>query len=380
MLFRTVIGQEPAKAQLRQMVSQQRLPHALLLLGPPGSGKLALALALAQYVLCEQPSTAEACGQCRNCVKAGKLIHPDLHFSYPTVGTNVTSDAFLTQWRSALTQNPYLDINQWLQLIGAENRQGNINKEECVQIIRKLSLKTYEARYKILVMWLPEHLGKEGNRLLKIIEEPPDNTVFILVAEDPEQILGTILSRCQIVKVQPLSDEDVVNGLLQQETLHDRAKAQSIAQLASGNFNEALNLAGEQINDKADLFLDWLRKAYQGNGVALVKWVDQFAKLGRENQKHLIRYGLHFLREFMLLKLSGEARVRLLPAELDTARKLTPLIGLDQLDHLVTLLNDCAYHVERNANPKVLFLDASIRMNQILRQQHSVRHAGRDRA
>lgn len=371
MLFKDVIGQGASQAQLRQMVANDRLPHALLLLGPAGSGKLALALALAQYILCESPAADDACGHCRNCLKAARLIHPDLHFAFPAVGTNVTSDTFLPQWRSALLENPYLDVNQWLQLIGAENRQGNINKEECVQIVRKLSLKTFEADRKVLILWLPEYLGREGNRLLKIIEEPPDSTHFILVAEDPELILGTILSRCQIVKVPPLTDGEVVAGLLALRAVDNPQQAAGIAPLADGDFNQALILAEQKENNNTRLFIDWLRKCYKGNGVEMVKWTDQFATLGRESQKHLLAYGLHFLREFMVLKLAGDDQVRLQPAEKSTAEKLTPLIQLDQLDHLVNLLSECSYHVERNANPKVLFLDASIRMHRILQRKEA---------
>lgn len=222
MLFSEVIGQESVKAQLKQMASGGRLPHALLFLGPQGSGKLSLAMALAQYLLCENPGADDACGQCNQCNKAGKLIHPDLHFSYPTIGTKAISDHFLVNWRQAMADNPYLDVNQWLQGIGAENKQGNITKEECVNIIKKLSLKTFENNYKVLIMWLPEFLGKEGNRLLKVIEEPPESTIFILVAEDQELILNTILSRCQIVNIKALSDEEVTEGLVQQQALAAR--------------------------------------------------------------------------------------------------------------------------------------------------------------
>ena len=185
MHFNEVIGQQAVKDDLHQMVASDRLPHALLFLGPGGSGKLALALALAQHVLCEQPVSGEACGHCPECSKVERLIHPDLHFSFPTVGAGVTSDNFLPHWREAILENPYMDVNEWLQRIGAENKQGNINKQECVNIIHKLSLKTYKSNRKILIMWLPEYLGKEGNRLLKLIEEPPDQTLFFAGSRKP---------------------------------------------------------------------------------------------------------------------------------------------------------------------------------------------------
>lgn len=367
-MFQNVIGQENVKQLLRQMVQNDRTPHALLLLGTPGSGNLALALAMAQYLLCENRSETEACGECRHCHKTSKFIHPDVHFSFPTVGTNAVSDHFLNQWRTALLDNPYLDANQWLQLIGAENKQGNITKDECVNIVKKLSLKTFESDYKILIQWLPEYLGKEGNRLLKIIEEPPANTIFILVAEQAELILNTILSRCQMVKVNPLSDEDVLEGLIQKKHI-PRERAEAVAYLAAGNFNEALQMLDYEESDHANLFLDWLRKCYKGNGVEMVTWVEKFSGIGRENQKHFLRYGLHFLREYMVLKLTDNANVRLRSKELTTAQNLLPIIELEQVEQMMNLFNDCTFYVERNANPKVLFLDTSIQVNRILKKK-----------
>ncbi len=353
------------------MADINRIPHALLLLGMPGSGGLALALAFAQYVLCENKQEDDACGICRGCLKTSKLIHPDLHFSFPTVGTNVTSDHFLDNWRQAIAENPYFDVNQWLQIIGAENKQGNINKEECSQIMRKLSLKIFEGQYKVMLIWLPEYLGKEGNRLLKLIEEPPDNTLLLLVAENQELILNTILSRCQLVKVPALTDEEVENGLMDMKNL-PREKARPIAQLAGGNFNEALNIAAQPESDNSALFLEWLRKCYVGNGVELVGWVEDFTKLGRENQKQFLQYGLHFMQEYLTLKMAGANSildVRLLAKERTTAENLTKVVGFDQIGHIVELFDDCAFGIERNANQKILFLDASIKLNKILRRQ-----------
>ncbi len=368
MRFAEVIGQHVVKADLHQMVAADRLPHALLFLGPGGSGKLALALAMAQYVLCEKPLEGEACGHCSQCSKVEKLIHPDLHFSFPTVGTNVTSDSFLPQWREALLENPYMDVNDWLQRIGAENKQGNINKQECVNIIHKLSLKTFSTARKVLIMWLPEYLGKEGNRLLKLIEEPPENTLFILVAENQELILNTILSRCQIVKVHGLADETISEALRAMEMV-DEVTAITAARLSDGNFNEALKFARSQENDYSRIFLEWLRMCYQGNGVKLVQWAEKIATLGRENQKQFIRYALHFLREYLVLKLTGDEKIRLQTAELETARKLMSVIDFDQIEQIVNLLSENSYFVERNANPKVLFLSASVEMNRILKRR-----------
>lgn len=366
MLFQQVIGQAPTKNTLRQIAGGERLPHALILLGPAGSGSLALALALSQYILCENKTPEDACGQCPACLKTGKLIHPDVHFSFPSIGTGATSETFLKQWRSALEHNPWLDVNDWLQSIGAENKQGNITKEECVNIIRKFSLKTFEAKHKILIQWLPEYLGKEGNRLLKLIEEPPENSIFILVAEDTELILNTILSRCQLIKIPALDDTDVVAGLLQKSELKQE-EAASIAYLANGNFNEALRMAAHKDNDHSALFLDWMRRCYKGDGPEMLDWVERFAKLGREGQKYFLQYALHFLREFIVLKITGKSAVRLQHSELETAQRLAAVLSFEQVEEIVHLLTENAYFIERNANPKILFLDACIQANRIMR-------------
>lgn len=352
------------------MADADRIPHALMLLGMPGSGDLPMALAFAQYALCENRQEGDSCGVCRSCVKVEKLVHPDLHFAFPVVGAHITSDHHLDAWRKAMLENPYLDVNEWLQQIEAENKQGNINKDECNLIIRKLSLKIFEGRYKILCVWLPEFLGKEGNRLLKLIEEPPEQTLMIFVAHDQESILYTLLSRCQLVKVQRLSDEEVEAGLTSRMQI-PAEKARSISQMVNGDLNEARKIALQPDNNLAGLFFDWLRKCYVGNGVELVQWIEKFAALGRENQKQFIQYGLHFLKEYKTLKLTGGQMgipVRLLPKEMETARNLTQVIGFDQLGHIVRLFDECAYYIERNANQKLLFLDASIQMNRILRK------------
>lgn len=368
MLFSDVIGQQDIKSTLIEMVNSERVPHAQLFLGPSGSGKLSLAIAFAQYLLCENKNDKDACNTCSSCIKNQKLIHPDLHFSFPFIGSKNTSNTFLSEWRLAMKENPYLNINQWLQRIGAENRQGNINKEECLNIIRKLSLKSFESEYKVLIMWLPEYLAKEGNRLLKLIEEPPENTFFLLVAENQDLILNTILSRCQIIKIHQLSDEAIAQGLLKRDAM-SQEQANSIAYLADGNFNEALQLLDKKENDHAKLFLDWLRTCYTGNGVKMVTWVESFAVIGRENQKHFLKYALHFLRELLLVKLTGNENLKLQGEELVTAIKLTKVIELYQIEKISKLFDDCFYHVERNANPKVLFLDASIRLNSILKTE-----------
>ncbi|MEO6037039.1 MAG: hypothetical protein ABIQ93_01420 [Saprospiraceae bacterium] len=371
MTFGEIIGQYRTKSFLRQLADSERVPHALLFLGPTGGGNLALALAFAQRLQCEQTGTGlllqeDACGVCSACRKAASFTHPDIHFSFPTVGANAVSTDYLKDWRQSLSENPYSDVHSWLQRLGAENRQGNITKEECNAILKKLSLKAYEGRYKILLMWMPEYLGKEGNRLLKLIEEPPEQTIFLLVAENQEAILNTILSRCQLVKTELLSDEEVAAGLQQRRGL-DALRARQIAFLAGGDFHFALSVADTPDNDDAQLLLDWLRKCWLGKPVELVRWTEQFAQLGRENQKQFLQYGLHFLRELLSLVATGNTALRLRPDELATAQNMGKVLNFEKISQIAALFNDNIYYIERNANPKILFLDTSITMNRILK-------------
>lgn len=364
--FEDIIGQQKAKSFLQQLAGSERVPHALILLGQSGSGNLPLAIAFAQMLQCEGHNNRLPCGECPACRKAATFSHPDIHFSFPTIGTNAVSTDFLKNWRSFLSETPYAGVNDWLQLINAENKQGNINKEECNAILKKLSLKAFEGRYKILIMWLPEYLGKEGNRLLKLIEEPPEQTIFLLVAENPELILPTILSRCQLIRTDPLTDEEIAQGLM--EKLHLNAgRAAEIAFLAGGNFGEAVKAAASQEGEHASMFLDWLRKCWRGNAVEMVKWTESFAVLGRENQKQFLQYGLHFLRELLAYTITGNTSLRLKPEELTTAQNMSKVIDFDKIDKITSLFNDNIFYIERNASPKILMLDTSIQLNRILK-------------
>ncbi|WP_116126061.1 ATP-binding protein [Lewinella sp. IMCC34183] len=378
MTFDQLIHHPPGLQQLRRLAAADRLPHANLLLSPPGGGGLPAALSVATLLLCEDrqgPAADTPCGRCRACRKTAGAIHPDLHFAFPTIGSKVTSDTFLPQWRMALREMPYHEANDWLQRIGAENKQGNINREECAAILRKLNLKIFEGRYKVMLIWLPEYLGNEGNRLLKMIEEPPEQTIFLLVAERPEAILTTILSRCQLTKLLPPTAEEIASALRARDLPGTRAVA--AARLADGNFNVALSLADSDADTHGPRLLDWMRACFQGSPARLLEWTDDFAKLGRETQKHFLRYCLHFWREFLLLSVTGNAdgRVRLPDDELASATKLLPLVDADQLAGITDLLNECAEHIERNANPKILFLDAGIRIHQLLRHRAPARAA-----
>ncbi|MEO0787152.1 MAG: hypothetical protein AAFY36_00735 [Bacteroidota bacterium] len=368
MHFRNLVHHPTSLGQLIQMADEDRLPHANLLQAPTGSGGLPAALALASYLLCENRSDGDSCGTCRACRKSHQWIHPDLHFAFPTVGTRVTSDTYLKEWRSAMAKQPYQEINDWLQLIGAENKQGNLNKEECVAIAKKLSLKIYEGRYKIMLIWLPEYLGNEGNRLLKLIEEPPERTIFLLVTERPERILNTILSRCQLSKLGRPS-EDAVKQWLESRGMSPDAALRA-AQLSGRNLNKALRLgdAGQFGHDQR--FLEWMRICHSGSPTKMVAWNEEFAKLGRENQKEFLAYALHFWREFTRL-LAGAVPAEGLslgPAEVQTAQKMTALIDLSRLGLIVEETEGMIEHVERNAHPKVLAMKVGLKLHRVMRQ------------
>lgn len=368
MLFKDIIANHQLKKHLCESVQAGRVPHAQLLLGAEGSGALPLAIAYAQYLECEQPLKNDACGVCKTCIKAAKWIHPDIHFSYPVVGTGAISTQFLTEWRKAIQSQPYMSKNEWLNLLGAENKQGNINKDECNDILRKLSFTNYEGRYKILIMWLPEYLGKEGNRLLKLIEEPPDKTIFLLVAEQSDLILNTILSRCQLVKMEPLSDEDIANALLERQYVSDSSQAYAVAYLSDGNFAKAVQLSHTINDDQSTQFLEWFRLCYKGDAKGMVAWVEQFSAWGREKHKYFLQYALHFLRELLVHISTKEENLRLRENEKQTAINMARVMNFRKIERVAALLNDCFYFVERNANPKVLFLDACISIHKYMHE------------
>lgn len=363
-----MIGQQHSKQFLIRLLNEGRVPHALLLLGSSGSGSLSMGLWFARMLQCENrhPEADMPCGGCNACIKSSKNIHPDIHFSYPVAGANVVSTDLIKPWRTALAEHPYMDTHTWLQLAGAENKLGNINKDECNAIIKKLSLRAFEGRYKIMVIWRPEFLGKEGNRLLKLIEEPPEQTQFIFIAENTEEILPTILSRCQLVKLDRLSDEEIADGLVQLRQLPSE-RARHIAFLSDGDFRLALQIADNESSDDSAFMIDWLRKCWKGNGPELVQWTDQFGKLGRENQKQFVQYCLHFLRELMALTAAGNDNLRLPEAELATARNMSKVLTFEKIAQLVGMLNENAYYIERNANVKLLFLDTSIKLHHIMK-------------
>ena len=363
MQYQDIVGQDEIKFYLREAIRGDRLPHALLFLGSAGHGSLPMALATAQYLMCQNRTGDDACGQCSDCHKAGKFIHPDIHFSFPTIGSKVTSVEQLPEWRRFLMESPYGNVEDWLTIIGGENKQGNINKDECHRILKALSLKTYEGDYKIHILWMAEYLGKEGNRLLKIIEEPPNQTIFLIIAANQDEILNTILSRCQLVSFSALSDHDITEYLMTTYSDLERNEALHLTYLADGDLGSALSQLHQKSDLATDFFLEWMRTTFKGNPVEIVQWVDRFARLDREGQKRFLSYALHFLREMLLRKVSGNNEVRLLGEEKKALEKLKTLVPLSSLQQMIELLGESIFHLERNANSRILMLDNSIRMH-----------------
>jgi DNA polymerase III subunit delta' len=382
MQFSNIIGQQQTIAQLKEMVDHNRLSHALLFIGKEGSGALPLALAFSTYVVTQSENNkpaatttslfgeepvAAATGH--GAELAEKYIHPDIHYSYPVIprksGDKPVSTDYITEWREFVKQYPYGNAYDWLQMIGAENKQGNITSAECADIIRKLNLKSFESEYKILLLWMPEYLGNEGNKLLKLIEEPPANTLFILVAENESLVLPTILSRCQTVRIPPLDTSDVAQALMQRSKLSEE-QAKQIAGVSEGNYREALQLIQHAEEDWQALLREWLNAILKTGPIAQVKWVDVISQQGREKQKQFLRYFNHLLEQSIRLRTMGEEFLPLTGAEKDFALRLNKLCDVAQQQAITEELDRYAYYIERNANAKMLFMALTIKLYHII--------------
>lgn len=365
------------KRHLVNTVKENRVSHAQLFLGPEGSGSLPLAVAYAQYLNCENRQPADSCGECASCRKYNKLIHPDLHLSYPFFAKHKedTAATFADVWRKTFLSNPYMGMGYWRDQLDAENKQANINIAEAHHIIKKLSLKAFEAKYKVLIMWLPEYLDTQGNALLKLIEEPPESTLFILVAENADKILNTIISRTQLVKINRLDNESVSRYLVDTHGVSAH-QANEIAFISNGNLQQAINLLGEDNNGYFDLMVRWLRHCVMDAGADIIKVCDEeLSKLGRENQKSFLLYALNMMRQAVLFKADMLQMVHLPAAELDFVQKFGKRYQLEQVEEAVRLLEEAHYHIERNANPKIMFLDLSLQFVLIYKYQTFRRQA-----
>ena len=364
MQFNRIIGHQALKQQLISTVKENRVSHSQLFLGPEGSGSLALAVAYAQYINCENKQEQDSCGTCPSCLKYEKLIHPDLHFSYPFFAKKAeeTASTYMEEWRKAFLENPYLSLTHWRSQLEAENKQANINIAEAHDIIKKLSLKAFEAEYKVLIMWLPEYLDTQGNALLKLIEEPPAKTLFLLVAENQDKILNTIISRTQLVKVNKLNHEELSSYLIQEKNI-DPTRAHEIAFIADGNIQEAIDQLAEDSNANFDMLIRWFRFIVTDSGLNIIQLCEEeLSKLGRENQKIFLIYSINMLRQIVLAQNGLSAMLFLKGQELEFVQKFSEITQPEQLTVAIEMLEKTHYSVERNANPKILFLDLSLQL------------------
>jgi DNA polymerase-3 subunit delta' len=371
MFFREVIGQQLVKEKLLRSVQQNQVSHAQLFLGSEGNGSLSLALAFAQYINCENKTETDSCGRCASCIKSQKLIHPDIHYCYPVYKLKsgsenpALSSDFIKQWRETVLTNAYQSLNDWLDFINAENKQGNISAEECRVIIHNLSLKTFESKYKVQIIWMAEQLGKEGNILLKLLEEPPANTLLILISENRDQLLNTVLSRCQIVPVPPINEEDMQEVLLKIHSL-ERTEIIRVLRHAGGNYHEALQIINQQEQDEPDLLKRWMRLLIEKNEMELLKWIEEVARIGREKQKSFFRYALEFFREAIMLQQAGEQFSLLHDEEKKMAAWFAQRLTLNDWHEMTRWFEDAHFHIERNAHPKILFTNLSIHIQHLI--------------
>ncbi|MCZ2278284.1 MAG: DNA polymerase III subunit delta' [Bacteroidia bacterium] len=380
MRYIDIPGQETVKSRLRKSVNEKRVPHAQLLAGPEGSGQLPLALAYISHLSCENPSLEDSCGECRNCKNIAKLVFPDLRFSVPLAALKnkkpITSE-FVTEWRNAVLENPYLTLNDWYEFLGFENKQGFISADESAELVKAIALKPAEGKFRFVIIWMAEKLRTEAaNRLLKSLEEPEGKNIFILISAQPDSILSTILSRVQMIRIPPLTVEDI-EATLRSRFEMDQLTLSRIALLSGGNLSEALALAGkkETLAPAENDFLGWMRlcfslwasaKAGKDSFSKLVDWIDTMAVAGREQQKSFLLTGLEFIRQCLLKNYAGSSLVIYNDTLVSNFSKFAPFINQSNYLEFEKLLSEAYHHIERNANPRILFLNLSLKINRLL--------------
>jgi DNA polymerase-3 subunit delta' len=380
MFFKDVVGQESMKKQLIANVNKNRISHAQLFLGPEGSGKMALALAYARYIQCRNRGPEDACGTCPSCLKFSKLEHPDIHFYFPTAKVKgmesddspekkPRSKLFYKLWREMLVETPYVRYFDWLEKLGIQNQQAVIYADDCNDIIKDLSLKAYESPYKIVLIWMIEKLQYQAApKLLKTLEEPPDGTLFLLIAEDKDDILKTILSRAQMVKIPLIPDPSIEQYLVKHyECTVERAR--HIAFLAGGSFARALRVLESNNEPQADfvVFRDWMRLCFRRDVNGILKWVDKFSGAGRERQKATLQYGLTVFRQCLLENYHAGDTLRLEGEEREFISKFAPFVNHRNALEIIEAFNEAIFHVERNANPKILLTDLSFKLARLFK-------------
>jgi DNA polymerase-3 subunit delta' len=384
MEFSEVIGQQHIKSHLINTVNNGRIPHTQLFIGKAGSGILALALSYAKEILCHSfPKGSDAYNNCAT--KVSKLNHPDLHFVYPVnsnenIKTHPISDNFSSEWREFVLKNPYASLYGWLQFIGIEKKQGNISKYEAQNISKKLSLKAYEGGYKVMIIWMADKMNNEcANKILKLVEEPPEKTVLLLLTEEEQNILGTIQSRCQKLHIPLLAENDIATQLIDKQNIASNL-AKKISHQANGDYNKALHIIANDSNDIAfeNLFVFWVRTAFmaKGNKSAindLMDWSENIAKEGRETQKKFLGYCLDIFRQALMKNYNADS---LLYFESHDGKfsldKFAPFVHQNNIFEISEALEKAEYHIERNGNAKIIFTDLSIQLTRLIHKKELV--------
>ena len=382
MQFSEILGQEHIKSHLTKSADSGRIPHAQLFVGPEGSGTLPMAIAYAQYLICSNQN-AENSGSNEACnIKFQKTSHPDLHFIYPTVSTEDVktkpkSIDFIVEWRQFLEQNKYGSLFDWYQILGVKNKQGEIRVDDSQEILKLLALKSYEGGYKIMIIWMADKLNiAASNKLLKLLEEPTDKTVFILISENEEDIIQTIRSRCQVLHFNGLPEKVIADSLILNENI-DSKIAHKIAHQAQGNYNKALQLLQPDSESTffEKWFVDWVRAAFRAKGNAaaiqdLIQWSEQIAGLGRETQKKFLHYCIDMFRQALLLNYQTPDLVYIEPqVEKFKLENFAPFVNGNNINDIFKELSDAMYHIERNGNAKIILTDLSIKLTRLIHKK-----------
>ncbi|MFK8037518.1 MAG: DNA polymerase III subunit delta' [Crocinitomicaceae bacterium] len=374
MQFKDVLGQEKIKTVLLKEAKSERISHAQMFLGEEGCGKLPLAMAFAQYLLCEAPSKKDSCGKCPSCIKVNHSTHPDVNYVYPVVKSATekvaVSDDRRELWNKFLAENPYCNLNMWQEYTSEMSKNAQIGVQESRSILKKLSLKSYSGKYKIMIVWLPEKMNNSAaNKLLKILEEPPEKTLFFLICESVDLILPTIISRTQTIKIPNLKSDEVENYLIDHK-LTNPESAQSIASLTQGNLVEAILMTnGDSTNASYfESFVSLMRSAYAIDALALMEIAENLAAYDRENQKNFLKYGLHMFRESLIFNYLGEDKVNVKNEEKAFLNKFARFINNQNISALQNEFDQSIYHIDRNANAKLLFSDLVIKLTKLIKK------------
>lgn len=385
MYFRDIPGKTAEKRILINQVRQDKIAHAQLFLGKEGYGGLAMAIAFSRYVMCRQPLEEDACGTCESCKKFDHYAKPDIHFVYPMVKyknlkreDTISTDA-LADWKKALADSPFLSLTKWLECLESEGSTPNVNVKECHDIIYKLSLMSFDGGYKILIFWLPEFLGKDGNRLLKLIEEPPAQTLLLFISQDADAILPTILSRCQILRIAPFESEDITSYIQNHFTMGPM-RAQEIANMSDGNLWTAIQVCREDSRDYSAMLISWFRITYTGNPVTIQEWYSGFDPLSKNEKLAFLEYGLHFLRQFILCLLNAGEHAKATEKEKETIDRMKSVLSVEKATAIIEILERQLLAIPRNANQKIMFLTDSLTIGDIMNGKDNVSlpsyHAG----